>query len=104
MSGASERAHGRASGPVLQSVFVAVLDHSVRYSSLHRSDPRDIFSLMPARSFLIIVVSYSSREKERLSVIWGYIISECGSGNAFRRSYHNLLLSQRHITGFNNSL
>ena len=28
MSGASERANGRASGPVLQSVFLAVLDHS----------------------------------------------------------------------------
>ena len=29
MSGASERANGRASGPVLQSVFLAVIDHSV---------------------------------------------------------------------------
>ena len=28
MSSASERANGRASGPVLQSVFLAVLDHS----------------------------------------------------------------------------
>ena len=28
VSGASERANGRASGPVLQSVFLAVLDHS----------------------------------------------------------------------------
>ena len=28
MSGASERANGRASGPVLQSVFLAVFDHS----------------------------------------------------------------------------
>ena len=28
MSGASERAIGRASGPVLQCVFFAVLDHS----------------------------------------------------------------------------
>ena len=28
MSGASERANGRASGPVPQSVFLAVLDHS----------------------------------------------------------------------------
>ena len=28
MSGASKRANGRASGPVLQSVFLAVLDHS----------------------------------------------------------------------------
>ena len=28
MSGASERANGRASGPVLQSVFLAVIDHS----------------------------------------------------------------------------
>ena len=27
MSGASERANGRASGPVLQSVFLAVIDH-----------------------------------------------------------------------------
>ena len=32
MSGASERANGRASGPVLQSVFLAVLDHSGRPS------------------------------------------------------------------------
>ena len=29
VSGASERANGQASGPVLQSVFLAVLDHSV---------------------------------------------------------------------------
>ena len=28
MSGASERANGGASGPVLQSVFLAVIDHS----------------------------------------------------------------------------
>ena len=28
MSGASERANGRVSGPVLQSVFFAVLDHN----------------------------------------------------------------------------
>ena len=28
MSGASDRANGRVSGPVLQSVFLAVLDHS----------------------------------------------------------------------------
>ena len=28
MSGVSERANGRASGPVLQSVFLAVIDHS----------------------------------------------------------------------------
>ena len=28
MSGASERANERASGPVLQSVFLAVFDHS----------------------------------------------------------------------------
>ena len=28
VSSASERASGRASGPVLQSVFLAVLDHS----------------------------------------------------------------------------
>ena len=29
VSGARERANGRASGPVLQSVFLAVIDHSV---------------------------------------------------------------------------
>ena len=28
VSGASEQANGRASGPVLQSVFLAVIDHS----------------------------------------------------------------------------
>ena len=28
MSGASERANGRANGPVLQSVFLVVIDHS----------------------------------------------------------------------------
>ena len=28
MSGASKRTNGRASGPVLRSVFLAVLDHS----------------------------------------------------------------------------
>ena len=28
MSSASERANGRANGPVLQSVFLAVIDHS----------------------------------------------------------------------------
>ena len=31
VSGASERANGRASGPVLQSVFLAVIDHRVVY-------------------------------------------------------------------------
>ena len=31
VSGASERANGRASGPVLQSVFLAVIDHSARF-------------------------------------------------------------------------
>ena len=30
VSGASERVNGRASDPVLQSVFLAVIDHSVR--------------------------------------------------------------------------
>ena len=30
MSGASERANGRASGPVRQSVFLAVFDHSAK--------------------------------------------------------------------------
>ena len=28
VSGASEQVNGRASGPVLQSVFLAVIDHS----------------------------------------------------------------------------
>ena len=39
MSGGSERANGRASGPVLQSVFLAVLDHSevVREKEKQRS-------------------------------------------------------------------
>ena len=31
VSSASERANGRASGPVLQSVFLAVIDHSAIY-------------------------------------------------------------------------
>ena len=31
VSGASERANGRASGPVLQSVFLAVIDHSAEW-------------------------------------------------------------------------
>ena len=30
MSGASERVNGRASGPVLQSVFLVILTHSVK--------------------------------------------------------------------------
>ena len=33
VSGASERANGRASGPVLQSVFLAVFDHSVMWAN-----------------------------------------------------------------------
>ena len=33
MSGASERANGRASGPVLQSLFLTVIDHSVLENS-----------------------------------------------------------------------
>ena len=33
VSGASERANGRASGPVLQSVFLVVLAHSGEESS-----------------------------------------------------------------------
>ena len=35
-SSASERANGRASGPVLQSVFLAVLDHSARERELKK--------------------------------------------------------------------
>ena len=41
VSGASERAIGRASGPVLQSVFLAVLDHS---ASVHQC--RVIYRMM----------------------------------------------------------
>ena len=36
VSGASERANGRASGPVLQSVFLAVIVHSGRVESCGR--------------------------------------------------------------------
>ena len=43
MSGASERANGRASGPVLQTVFLAVLDHSVKGKSV--SERRCFFGL-----------------------------------------------------------
>ena len=39
VSGASKRANGRASGPVLQSVFLAVLDHSVLILQLASSNP-----------------------------------------------------------------
>ena len=34
MSGASKQANGQASGPVLQSVFLAVLDHSASLQTL----------------------------------------------------------------------
>ena len=37
MSGASERGNGRASGPVLQSVFLAAIDHSEREKSVFLS-------------------------------------------------------------------
>ena len=36
VSGASERANGRASGPVLQSVFLAVFDHSALHVGLEQ--------------------------------------------------------------------
>ena len=36
LSGESEQANGRASGPVLQSVFLAVLDHSVHLKCVLR--------------------------------------------------------------------
>ena len=37
MSGARERANGRASGPVLQSVFLAVIDHSERREKIGKT-------------------------------------------------------------------
>ena len=44
MSGASERANGRASGPVLQSVFLAVIDHSGQRALSHSlNNLSDIF-------------------------------------------------------------
>ena len=40
VSGASERANGRASGPVLRSVFLVVIDHSVvRYMDCRTLTP-----------------------------------------------------------------
>ena len=42
MSDASEQANGRASGPVPQSVFLAVIDHSAMNQSTHfASQPYD---------------------------------------------------------------
>ena len=38
MSGASERANGRASGPVLQYVFLAVIEHSAMYTKTTDTD------------------------------------------------------------------
>ena len=38
MSGASERANGQASGPVLQSVFLVILDHSAREKRKKREE------------------------------------------------------------------
>ena len=40
MSGASDRANGRASGPVLESVFLAVIDHSVSLFSSSQKDEK----------------------------------------------------------------
>ena len=51
MSGASERANGRASGPVLQSVFLAVLDHSVVVAT----------NIMRLAMFLALVVFVEKR-------------------------------------------
>ena len=42
VSGASERANGRASGPVRQSVFLAVIDHSVLRISLHFTSKTEV--------------------------------------------------------------
>ena len=50
VSGASELANGRASGPVLQSVFLAVLDHSaLGFLSPSRCVPPYMLTVASAR-------------------------------------------------------
>ena len=51
----SERANGRASGPVLQSVFLAVLDHSGKERNGRRDryeDPGDL-AILSSHGFLV---------------------------------------------------
>ena len=63
MSGASERANGRASGPVLQSVFLAVFDHSayithVAEESAERFEHHETLSfIVPIHSLVEIETS-----------------------------------------------
>ena len=67
MSSAWEQGNGRASGPVLQSVFLAVLEHSV--SLLHRIS-RASFSppdLLPCCFFVCLSVSLSVTPVNQLS-------------------------------------
>ena len=52
--GVSERANGRASGPVLQSVFLAVLDHNVPLASL-------VSGLAGRAPWLVVVVPGAAR-------------------------------------------
>ena len=51
VSGASERANGRASGTVLQSVFQAVLNHSVLL--VRRLEYFHLLSLVFSENFII---------------------------------------------------
>ena len=41
MSGASERANGRAIGPVITSIFLAVFDHSAQPKEKKKAEKRE---------------------------------------------------------------
>ena len=80
MSGASERANGRAGGPVLQSVFLAVFDHSdvkevngtkrpkrsldnLSYERVDRDPRKRVFAVVArAPEFVVVVVVFSFDE------------------------------------------
>ena len=52
MSGASEQANGRASGPVFQSVFLVVLDHSALTFFLTKAPTAATMEKIPTRQLL----------------------------------------------------
>ena len=57
MSGASEQVNERTSGPVLQSVFSAVLDHSVQRKKVGKEIKKNILFCTVAATFVVVVVA-----------------------------------------------
>ena len=68
VSGVSERANGRASGPVLQSLFLFILDHSALIVVGRKTASEDDFA-MEARTHRRIHHAQSLRDGQTVVVI-----------------------------------